>query len=62
MLAQMDTPPYHDQGQRFASLLQHDVPEAEFIAQPGLNHMTIVLALGDPKSSAGLCLSGLVGD
>ncbi|MBF6616919.1 MAG: alpha/beta hydrolase [Candidimonas sp.] len=62
MLAQMDTPPYHDQGKRFASLLQHDVPEAEFIAQPGLNHMTIVLALGDPKSSAGLCLSGLVGD
>ncbi|MFQ3787776.1 alpha/beta hydrolase [Halomonas sp. A29] len=61
MVGEMDTPPFHVQGQQFASLLANDDLDGEFHIEAGLNHLTIVLALGDPQSPAGLCLSDLVG-
>ena len=61
MVSEMDTAPFHAQGQQFASLLGRGADDGHFRIEAGLNHLTIVLALGDPKSPAGLCLSGLVG-
>jgi arylformamidase len=61
MVSEMDTAPFHSQGRQFASLLGRTVHDAEFRVEAGLNHLTIVLALGDPKSPAGLCISNLVG-
>src|SRR3546814_656756 len=55
MLGEMDTAPFHVQGQQFASLRKRNTPEGELRIEAGLNHLTIVLALGDPKSPAGLC-------
>lgn len=60
MVSEMDTAPFHSQGQQFASLLGHTVHDEQFRVEAGLNHLTIVLALGDPKSPSGLCLSDLV--
>lgn len=60
MVAEMDTPPFHVQGQQFASLLQRNALDAEFRIEAGLNHLSIVLALSDPKSDAGRCISELV--
>jgi arylformamidase len=45
---------------QFASLLERTVHDAGFRVEAGLNHLTIVLALGDPKSAAGLSISDLV--
>lgn len=61
MVSEMDTAPFHSQGQQFASLLGRTVDDGQFRVEAGLNHLTIVLALGDPKSPSGLCLSDLVG-
>lgn len=60
MLAEMDTAPFHTQGQQFASLLKHNGLDGELRIEAGLNHLTIVHALGDPKSPSGICLSDLV--
>lgn len=62
MLGEMDTAPFHAQGQQFASLLKRNTPGGELRIEAGLNHLTIVLALGDPQSPSGLCLSRLVGE
>ncbi len=61
MLAEMDTAPFHVQGRQFACLLERNVAGSEFRVEAGLNHLTIVLALGDPRSPSGLCISELVG-
>lgn len=60
LLGEMDTAPFHVQGQQFASLLERNAPGGEFRIEGGLNHLTIVLALGDPQSPLGLCISQLV--
>lgn len=61
MVSERDTAPFHAQGRQFASLLGHTVRDGLFRVEAGLNHLTIVLALGDPTSPSGLCLSDLVG-
>lgn len=61
MVAEKDTAPFHTQGQQFATALQGNAPTGELRIEAGLNHLTIVLALGDPKSPAGICLADLVG-
>lgn len=60
MVSEADTAPFHDQGQQLASLLSNDGMDAEFRVEAGLNHLTIVLALGDPESPTGRCVSELV--
>jgi len=60
MVSEMDSAPFHSQGQEFASFLERITHDGQFRMEAGLNHLTIVLALGDPKSPAGLCLSDLV--
>lgn len=61
MVAERDTLPFHTQGQQFASLLNRQHNDGEFRVEAGVDHLTIVLALGDPQSPAGRCLSELVG-
>ncbi len=61
MLGEMDTAPFHTQGQQLASFLERKAPDTTLRIEAGLNHLTVVLALGDPKSPAGLCISDLVG-
>ncbi|RCV91881.1 alpha/beta hydrolase [Billgrantia montanilacus] len=62
MLGEMDSAPFHSQGHQFASLLNLNVLNGEFRIEAGLNHLNIVLALGNPNSPAGLCISDLVGN
>ena len=61
MLSEQDTPPFHHQGRQFASALEQSSLGGEFRIEPGLNHLSIVLALGDPTSPCGLCIADLVG-
>lgn len=61
MVSELDTPPFHAQGQAFATLMEGEGFDTEFRVEPWLNHLTIVLALGDPTGPAGACLSELVG-
>lgn len=60
VLAEHDTAPYHKQAQQFTSLLQSQGQDVQLRIEPGLNHLSIELALADPNSPAGLCLSELV--
>ncbi|NYT60015.1 alpha/beta hydrolase [Alcaligenaceae bacterium] len=60
MLAEHDSVPYHTQGHQFSSMLKANGMDTQLRIEAGLNHLTIVLALADPKSPAGLCLSELV--
>lgn len=60
MLSEHDTPPFHIQGERFASQLEHTDNNVEFRIESGLNHLTVVLALSDPHSPAGACLASLI--
>src|SRR5690554_1025910 len=60
MVSEADTAPFHTQGKQLASLLSNDGIDAEFRVEAGLNHLTIVLALGDPESPPGRCFSELV--
>lgn len=60
MISEHDTPPYHVQGEQFASLLKHADQDVEIRIEPGLNHLTIVLALNDPGSAIGQCLADLI--
>jgi len=55
-----ETPPFHDQANKLHDLLQKETDNSEVMALPGLNHMNVVLELGDPNSSLGRKLSGLV--
>lgn len=61
MLSENDTLPYHVQGEQFASLLNADGHDTEFRIEPGLNHLTIELALSDPDNPVGQCLVELIG-
>ena len=60
MVSERDTPPFHEQGQAFTTLLQDAGIDTVMRTEAKLNHMTIVLALGDPQSSTGQCLADLV--
>lgn len=60
MLGEMETAPFHIQGQQLASLLEHNDLDGDFRIETGLNHLNIVLALGDPKSPAGRYILDLV--
>lgn len=60
MLSQMDTPPYHVQGEQFASMLESNDHDVAFHIEPGLNHLTIELALSDPSHPVGQCLAELI--
>lgn len=62
MLGEMETAPFHIQGQQLASLLKQSDLDGELRIEAGLNHLSIVLALGDPKSSAGGYISELIGN
>lgn len=53
---QAETAPFHDQAARMAGLLPHSTLRCE----PGLNHLSIVLALADPGQALGRCLADLV--
>lgn len=61
MVSEMDTAPFHVQGQQLAALLANSGLDGELRVEAGLNHLSIVLALGDPQSPAGRCLTNLVG-
>ncbi len=61
MLGEGDTEPFHVQGRQFASLLERNGMEGELRIEAGLNHLTIVLSLGDPRSPCGRCISDLIG-
>lgn len=61
MLSELDTPPFHLQGRQFSAALEQSNPGGEFRIEAGLNHLSIVLALGDPRSPSGRCIADLVG-
>ncbi|MEM5470435.1 alpha/beta hydrolase [Hoeflea sp. AS60] len=54
-----ETPPFHDQAILLGKHLQTEAHHSEVIALPGLNHMSVVLDLGDPNTSLGRKLSSL---
>lgn len=60
MVSEMDTAPFHRQGRQFNALLASQGLESEFRTEAGLNHLSIVLALGDPLTPAGRCLASLI--
>ncbi|ANN76047.1 alpha/beta hydrolase [Bordetella flabilis] len=60
MVSERDTAPFHTQGRQLASLLGRTVHDGQFRVEAGLNHLTVVLALGDPESPSGRCLADLV--
>lgn len=60
MVSEHDTPPFHEQGLAFTTRLREQGIQATIRTENALNHMSIVLALGDPQSAAGQCLSEVV--
>lgn len=56
----LETPPFHDQATAYAGLLRDDGQPVTLREEPGLNHLTIVLALADPGSALGAVLSDMV--
>lgn len=60
MVAEHDTPPFHIQGEQLAQKLGDAGHKVEFRVEPALNHLSIVLELGDPHSRVGQCLADLV--
>lgn len=61
MLGERETAPFHVQGRQLAALLERNALEQELRIEAGLNHLSIVLALGDPESPCGRCVSDLIG-
>jgi arylformamidase len=61
MVGEFDTAPFHEQGRRLVSSLERTGQDGAFRVEAGLNHLTIVLALGDPNSAPGRCISDMVG-
>lgn len=61
MLGERETAPFHVQARELASLLERNALEGELRIEAGLNHLSIVHALGDPESSCGRCVSDLIG-
>lgn len=60
MVSENDSPPFHEQGRTFTEHLQQIGAQATLRTEKGLNHMSIVLALGDPQSAVGQCLAEVV--
>jgi arylformamidase len=56
----LETAPFHDQSAAFALRLGQSGAEVELRRESGLNHLSIVLALADPKSALGERLSDMV--
>jgi len=55
-----ETPPFHDQAARLHQLCRAMHSPCDFLVQPSLNHMNIVLDLADPARPLGRALSDLV--
>ena len=55
-----ETRPFHDQGQQLRDLLTSHGLHADLRIEPGLNHMSIVLALADPDHPLGRRLADIV--
>lgn len=48
-----ETAPFHDQARAFASLLERNGQPCTLHEEPGLNHLSVLLALADPESRLG---------
>ena len=57
-----ETRPFHDQGQQLRDLLMSQGLHADLRIEPGLNHMSIVLALADPDHPLGRRLADMVAE
>ncbi|MDO9638274.1 MAG: alpha/beta hydrolase [Pseudotabrizicola sp.] len=55
-----ETAPFHDQARAFASLLDHNGQPCTLHEEPGLNHLSILLALADPTSRLGGDLAAMI--
>lgn len=55
-----ETLPFHEQAQRFGRRLDQEGHANKVREEPGLNHLTIVLSLADPKSPLGGVLADLL--
>ncbi|GHG30846.1 MULTISPECIES: alpha/beta hydrolase [Paracoccus] len=55
-----ETRPFHQQASAMAALLQAKGAAVDLRTERGLNHLDIVLSLGDPASPLGRLLSGMV--
>jgi arylformamidase len=55
-----ETPPFHDQAQRFLERLTRNAEACEGRTEAGLNHLSIVLDLADPLHPLGRRLADLV--
>lgn len=62
MLSEKDTAPFHVQGHQLTTLLERKALAGELRIESGLDHLKIVLALSDPRTPSGRCLSDLVSD
>jgi len=60
MVSEHDSPPFHQQGRQFATMLEDSVGNTQYRVEPGLNHLSIVLQLSDPSSPSGQCLVELI--
>lgn len=54
-----ETAPFHDQAEALGALVTGAGQACELRSEPGLNHLTIVLALADPASALGGVLAGM---
>lgn len=54
-----ETAPFHDQARAFAGLLDSEGQPCTLHEEPGLNHLTILLALSDPSSRLGSNLAAM---
>ncbi|MEO3388149.1 alpha/beta hydrolase [Mesorhizobium sp. CAU 1741] len=55
-----ETAPFLDQAQALHDALQGEGQPVDLVAAPGLNHMSVVLDLGDPKGGLGQRLADMV--
>ena len=55
-----ETRPFHDQGQQLSDLLKSQGLDANLRVEPGLDHMSIILALADPDHPLGRHLADMV--
>lgn len=56
----LETQPFQQQAAALTARLNQTAAPAEERCEDGLNHLTIVLALADPRASLGQCLADLV--
>jgi arylformamidase len=55
----LETAPFHEQAAKYAALLRNKRLDVELYEEPQINHLSIVLSLGDPNSRLGRILSEL---